>query len=129
MFTVGLDIDTRIYFASATMIIGIPTSVKVYSWLFSFWNTVYRLDTCLLFILGFISLFTIGGFTGILVANTILDIGFHDSYYVVGHFIMCYLGAVYGVLLVSFGYCTVLLGSLLMECVSKLVFFECSSWF
>jgi heme/copper-type cytochrome/quinol oxidase subunit 1 len=112
-FIAGMDLDTRAYFSAATMVIGVPTAIKVFTWMISGWGSISTMEMSGWFLIIFLFSFSVGGFTGLTCSNAGLDVVIHDTYYVVGHFhFVLSLGAVFGLFMASYHFNHALFGTL-----------------
>ncbi len=123
MFTVGLSTTTMAYYMLATMVIAVPTGVKIFSWLGTMWGGSITFNTPMLFAFGFIFLFVVGGVTGVVLANAAIDIPMHDTYYVVAHFhYVMSLGAVFAIFAGFYYWIGKMSGRIYPEFLAKLHF-------
>jgi len=130
MFTVGLDIDSRVYFSVVTLVIGVPTCIKIFNWLYSFWSFDMLFLFDVYFVYCFIFMFLFGGVTGLLLANVGLDIVLHDTYFVVAHFhYVLSLGAVIAVFWWFFSFFVVLMFLWILFFLFFCVFVFVVCWF
>jgi heme/copper-type cytochrome/quinol oxidase subunit 1 len=123
MYTVGLDIDSRAYFTAATLTIAIPTGIKIFSWLATLFNGNIKYEIPIYYAFSFLFLFTIGGLSGVLLANGSLDIAYHDTYFVVAHFhYVLSMGVLFGLLAGYYYWSPLILGLLYNHLLSKIQF-------
>ncbi|MFD2678759.1 cytochrome c oxidase subunit I [Camelimonas lactis] len=123
MYTVGLSLDTQRYFVFATMVIAVPTGIKIFSWIATMWGGSIRMTAPMLWAVGFVFLFTVGGVTGVVLANAGIDRELHNTYYVIAHFhYVLSLGAVFGIFAGWYYWFPKMFGYIVPDWIGKLHF-------